>query len=125
MDINRRSNMIVGVVQQAMNTTLPIVWDYEGTMTVGLGYGIQIGWEDFGWGSISPLPNDSLPIDVSGISWIPGSDILALYDGLPLPITNSGNIEINGVLHTYTSGTVTIPNPFPAVGETCTIKFTI
>lgn len=99
-------------------------WDYEGVLTVGLAYSAYVGYWDGNPGSVSPSP-----IIVDGynetryIIYATGTNELIVTDASFVKSCNT--IEIDGVEFTGfdSSGYLSLAtNPFPAVGETCTIK---
>jgi hypothetical protein len=99
-------------------------WDYEGVMTVGTDeYEMEVGWNNFNnsYGSISPISPQ-----VSGFNECMlirfGAGYIFVHDSY---YKCCNTIEINGIEFTGfdVNGMIGgMNNPFPAVGQTCTIK---
>jgi len=104
-------------------------WDYEGTLTVGFYdntgqylYGYDSEGEPYNFGSISPMNSD-----IVSLSWNsdqPPSEPYTILVGSLAIDRQISEVYIDGTIYNLSeSGTlIGISNPFPAVGESCTIK---
>lgn len=114
-----------------------IEWDYEGTLTVGqLDISVLGGSGNFyGYNNSA---NPSAPIAVGSLTGF-NTIIIGWFNGnASFPPAGFGantliadnynedysKIELDGVVFDLTDGTIydVLENPFPAVGETCTVK---
>ena len=104
-------------------------WDYEGTMTVGTGsiegiidiYGYSVSYSCGSMSPTSPQVTGEAVTEEIFYYLFSGTHYLAVSaDGANTCTT----IEIDGVEFTgFVDGLLTVEsNPFPASGETCTIK---
>jgi len=107
-----------------LNISVP-AWDYEGIMTVGTDGKGSYGWDfNGGYGSMDPDPS-STPHPISDL-YIQGTKLYCRPKVNMAAVT----VEINGQRFELMmddpmafSLALVEPSPFPAVGETCTIKF--
>lgn len=115
-------------------------WKYEGTLTVGhdyyyssveLGWVHEYGWNDSNYGSISPeypqIPGFAVAtmimVEMYNIDDVWYYKLWAMNTSVTEVICNT--IEIDGVEYTGFNETGELmidENPFPATGQTCTIK---
>lgn len=104
-------------------TPIPSEWDYEVTMTVGDGGDGLYGYEETIYGSLTPEyteKDNNLRAIVSYWGDWEGVKVTGNVDVIEI-----GGIEFNGGTYDgYNNVTlITTPsNPFPSVGNTCTIK---
>lgn len=96
--------------------TFPSSWEYEGTMTVGSWYNYWFGWlPGMSIGSMNPTPVSVGGLSLSYLRW--SNNSLQLGNA-PSSVT----CEINGTEYVVNGGSLSTSNPFPAAGQTCTIK---